>query len=241
VRLGKPAHNVTFADQLLRSSLDLVREAVKAGGLRYDVPRLDLGPRVDETACSACHLGTERTTVPFRGGGTFPHEPHVVRAGLRCIECHTPFDTHGGTRVTARAACQGCHHSRQPPLDCARCHQGATAGAAPDSTIVLAGGIAFPHGTHRKAVASCGTCHVAPGMSAKGLNCDNCHEQHHQPTRPCVTCPAERRAGQARALCPGRARGRAALRHLPREDRGPDPLDDAGLHRVPHDQGVRAP
>ena len=186
VRLGKPAHNVTFADQLLRSSVDLVRQAVKAGGLRYDVPRLDLGPRVDETACSACHLGTERTTVPFRGGGVFPHQPHVVGAGLRCVECHTPFDKHGGTRITSRAACQDCHHSRQPPLDCAVCHKGAR--AAPDSSLMLASGIAFPHGTHRRAVASCGACHVPPAMSAKGLNCDNCHDQHHQPTRPCVTC-----------------------------------------------------
>jgi hypothetical protein len=25
-------------------------------------------------------------------------------------------------------------------------------------------------------------------MSASGLNCDNCHDQHHQPERACLSC-----------------------------------------------------
>ena len=46
VRVGKPAHNVTYADQLLRAALDLVRQAVRQGRLEeaaggYGGPFLD--------------------------------------------------------------------------------------------------------------------------------------------------------------------------------------------------------
>jgi hypothetical protein len=186
VRVGKPAHNVQFADQLLRASVLLVREAVKAGGLPYVVPQLDLGKPADGTACSSCHLGTERATVPFRGGGVFPHEPHVLRAQLSCTECHTPFDKHGGTKITAPTSCQGCHHSSAKPVDCVACHRGTAAGR--DSVFTLADGTRFPHNAHKAALPSCSACHTLPSMAVANFSCNTCHAQDHQPDRPCVTC-----------------------------------------------------
>src|SRR3990170_2689430 len=60
VRIGRGAHNVAFADDLLRAAVDLVRRAVRAGSLPYEVPALSLGPPVSETVCLQCHLDMER-------------------------------------------------------------------------------------------------------------------------------------------------------------------------------------
>ena len=123
VNIGKGAHNIAYSDQLLRAALSLVRQAVRAGGLSYRVPAVDLGPPVTEGACLTCHLGVERTTVPFRGGGQFSHERHVITGGLACASCHTSLDQHGGTTITSKEACQACHH-RPDRTDCATCHRG---------------------------------------------------------------------------------------------------------------------
>lgn len=119
---GKPAHNVAYADRLLRAALDLTRQAVREGRLPYTVPRVDLGPEIAEGECLSCHLGVERATVSFRGGGRFGHEAHVTRERMACTECHTGIDDHGGTTVTTRTACSECHH--RPGPSCESCHRG---------------------------------------------------------------------------------------------------------------------
>jgi nitrate/TMAO reductase-like tetraheme cytochrome c subunit len=186
VRVGRPAHNVAYADELLRASLDLARQAMKAGNLSVAIPAPDLGPQVTETTCSACHLGVERTTVPFRAGGSFPHEPHVLRAGLTCVECHTTFDQHGSTRITSRASCQDCHHRSTDPATCATCHRGASGGR--DSVLTLPGGVRFQHGLHKAALPSCTACHTQGSMKVVDFSCANCHDQHHGAGRSCQSC-----------------------------------------------------
>ena len=190
VQLGKPAHNVAFADQLLVASIELARKAVKAGNLSVVVPALDLGSRVTETSCSACHLGVERKTVPFKVGGVFPHEPHVVRGGLSCSQCHTPFDEHGGTRITAKAACQSCHHGAAQKLECSSCHSNGTtitkhADIAED-VHAAEPPCAACHDHAAKITkwsrALCTTCHVAQATGhmeedSRGPNgCADCHD-----------------------------------------------------------------
>jgi hypothetical protein len=186
VRLGRPAHNVTFADQLLRAAVDLTRQAVKAGGLAYTVPKLDLGTPADESGCASCHLGVERATVPFQGGGTFPHEPHALRAQLKCGQCHTPIDQHGGTRIANAAACQSCHHAQAKAGDCATCHRAVgTSGKG----VLNVEGRAFPHAPHQRAVPTCAPCHVAPTMTVATFACSDCHQPHHARTdRACTSC-----------------------------------------------------
>jgi nitrate/TMAO reductase-like tetraheme cytochrome c subunit len=184
VRGGKSAHNVVYSDQLLRATLDLVREAVRAGRLPYAVPNVNLGPPVGENACFRCHVGVERTRVTFQGR-LFDHEPHVLRGGLSCAECHSTLDRHGATTITAPAGCDGCHHREIRPLNCATCHPGP--GGAPAAKLTLATG-EFAHGVHVQANVVCRACHTPPTMSARDLRCDNCHAPHHQPDRDCLSC-----------------------------------------------------
>lgn len=122
VTVGRSAHNVTYADQLLRASLSLVRQAVREGQLPYRVPNIDLGPPLAEGECLSCHLGVERATVRFSGGGSFAHDAHVRGARMACTECHTDMDNHGGTTVTTRESCSECHH--RPGRSCENCHKG---------------------------------------------------------------------------------------------------------------------
>lgn len=184
VRRGRAAHNVAYADTLLRAALGHVRDAVRIGRLPYAVPAVSLGTAVSASACFSCHLGAERSTVPF-GDGEFPHEPHTLRAGLSCADCHTPLADHGGTTITSPAQCQACHHAPIGPKNCAACHPGS--GGGPDSTIVFPAGD-FSHPMHVAGGVACAACHTPPGMSVGQLRCGTCHEQHHDPERNCLSC-----------------------------------------------------
>lgn len=184
VRRGKAAHNVLYADQLLRAALDLTRQAVAAGALPYTVPQVSLGPAVGESACFSCHLGVERSRVTFQGL-EFAHEPHVLGGGLSCADCHTPLEDHGGTTLTSAAACSACHHPQVRPKNCAACHPGP--GGAPPATVALPAGD-FSHPLHVRANVACSDCHTPPGMSAGAVRCESCHEAHHQPDRSCLSC-----------------------------------------------------
>ena len=183
VRLGKGAHNIEFADQLLRAALRLVQEAVNSGPLAYTVPQVDLGPPISENVCLQCHSGMERQEVQFRGS-EFDHERHILGGGLGCADCHTALDEHGGTTLTA-GSCESCHHRQIRPMNCAQCHEGP--GGAPAANFELPAGD-FPHQVHRDADLVCSQCHTAPAMSASELRCDNCHESHHQPEATCLSC-----------------------------------------------------
>ena len=184
VRLGKGAHNIVYADQLLRAALDMVREATGTGQLDFIAPDVDLGPPIRSNVCLQCHLGIERGEIQSRVAG-FDHEAHVLRGDLTCAGCHTPMENHGGTTVTSPSSCNACHHRQISPMNCARCHNGAS--AAPEETLELATGD-FSHGVHRDADVACSTCHVAPAMSAADLQCQNCHDTHHRPEVACLSC-----------------------------------------------------
>lgn len=184
VKRGKGAHNIVYADELLRAAVRMIRQAVETGKLPYRMPEVDLGPTPAENVCVRCHLGVEHQTGQFRGA-RFDHTPHVLRAGLSCSNCHTPLDQHGGITLTSRSSCDGCHHSAIKPLNCARCHSGP--GGAPEGPYELSVGD-FSHAPHRAAGLACSECHKPPGMSAANLNCDGCHDRHHQPAASCLGC-----------------------------------------------------
>jgi len=185
VENGGGVHNIAFADELLRQTVEFVRSAVRAGSLPYTVPTVDLGPSVTGNQCMQCHLGTERRTVAFNGR-QFDHERHVLRAGLGCNTCHNSMDQHPGTRLTSFAQCQACHHRTTQPMACERCHAGAT--GAPIAPVVTPVGD-FLHPTHVAANLACATCHLpANGMSAAGLDCESCHDSHHQLHSNCLSC-----------------------------------------------------
>jgi hypothetical protein len=184
VEAGKGAHNIAYADQLLRAALQLVQRAVDDASLPYTVPNVELGPTLGGNVCLQCHLDIGEQAGPF-AGRRFDHTPHVQRADIACTECHTPLDEHGGITLADRSSCDNCHHRTVDPLNCASCHRGP--GGAPTGTITTEIGD-FTHSVHRARGFECAQCHTAPSMRAEGLSCDNCHAFHHQPERTCLSC-----------------------------------------------------
>jgi nitrate/TMAO reductase-like tetraheme cytochrome c subunit len=184
VRVGNGAHNIAFADELLRSALDLVRQAVEVGHLPYAVPAVDMGPRLSENMCMSCHIGVAQQAVQY-DGREFPHERHVGPAGLACTNCHTPLDEHGGTTLSGSGNCDSCHHRQIGPMNCARCHEGP--GGAPERVIEHAVGN-FSHDVHRAADLACIQCHQSPAMRPAEILCETCHDNHHQPAATCLSC-----------------------------------------------------
>ena len=196
---GGGAHNVAYADRLLRAAVDLTRRAVSAGGLPFVVGQPDLGPSLDENACLSCHVGVERQQGTY-AGRRFPHEPHVVRGRLECASCHTPLAEHGGITLASAQSCDGCHHRAVEPTSCARCHAGA--GGAPAAPVEHAMG-RFPHTIHQNAGFPCAMCHTPPAMHAAAVQCASCHGPHHQPARDCRACHQGVTNGAVQAKHPG--------------------------------------
>lgn len=186
VRLGKSAHNVPYADQALRSAVDYVRQATRAGGLPLQVSEGVLGPPVSGNVCLSCHLGAERKRVAFQGRA-FDHGTHVLVGGLSCTECHTPLADHGKTTLTSTASCDACHHGTVRSRNCATCHEGP--GGAPAAPLRMPQGD-FSHEIHRNAQLACSQCHQAPTMQLS-VQCTTCHESHHTPTANCLSCHRE--------------------------------------------------
>lgn len=184
VEHGKGAHNIAYADRLLRASLELVREATQTASLPYSVPEVELGPSLTENVCIRCHLDIPQQAGDF-AGVKFDHAPHVQRSGLTCSDCHTPLDDHGKITLAGAASCQSCHHRAVEPLNCASCHPGP--GGAPTKIIPTSTGD-FKHPVHRDAGLACAVCHQPPEMSAAQLNCNGCHVLHHRPKNTCLSC-----------------------------------------------------
>ncbi len=184
VQEGRGAHNIGYADRLMRATLEIVDEALEIGQLPYTVPAVDLGPAIGENTCLQCHLGAERQQVTF-AGRQFDHERHVIDADLRCTSCHTDFDDHGKTLLVTTADCAACHHQAPGQKNCAACHPGP--GGEPEAPVEHPIG-RFPHEPHTAMGLRCGACHQAPLMSALELDCGSCHGPHHQPEATCVAC-----------------------------------------------------
>jgi nitrate/TMAO reductase-like tetraheme cytochrome c subunit len=187
VRVGGGAHNVGYADELLRAALDYTRRAARLGGLAAPPGPEDLGPSLARNTCLRCHTGIESQAGTF-GGRAFAHRRHVIQGGLACEACHTPLADHGKITLAASGACDACHHRPVDPLACARCHDGA--GGAPEAPVPRAVG-RFPHATHLSAGFACATCHTPPAMDASGVRCADCHGAHHQPAAECRACHAD--------------------------------------------------
>jgi nitrate/TMAO reductase-like tetraheme cytochrome c subunit len=205
VERGKGAHNVAYADELLRATLELVGEAVDVAQLPYTVPNVDLGPAIGRNICLQCHVNIGEQAGRF-AGQPFDHEPHVLRAGVECRECHTPLEEHGEITLSDRSSCDACHHRAIDPLNCAQCHPGP--GGAPTRVVSTAGGD-FPHAPHAGAGLACAACHKAPEVSAEDLQCQNCHIIHHQTKNSCLNC----HKGEIKAIHPPAAHTGCALCH----------------------------
>jgi len=205
VRVGRSAHNIAFADELLRASLALVEEASDAGGIRFETPAVDIGPSLGEDVCLRCHLGIGKQAGTW-GGGPFDHGPHVDTASLPCSACHTPLEEHGGIRFESRSECASCHHGLGDAVPCARCHEGGT--GVPSGAIRRPEGT-FLHSAHLAADLTCAVCHNGPGNSAAGVQCMACHERHHSPASSCQSC----HFSEVKSIHPAEAHGNCSACH----------------------------
>jgi nitrate/TMAO reductase-like tetraheme cytochrome c subunit len=185
VSVGQSAHNIGYADALLRAALEYVDRASRSGGIDYRPPAVNLGTAVAENACLGCHLGVDQQQGVWQGA-RFSHQPHLKEANLPCSACHTGPEEHGGVILGSPAACSDCHHSGA--IACERCHAGGA--RAPAGTVSTSIG-EFPHPAHVALGFPCATCHgETPGTPSSGL-CLNCHDAHHQPEATCLSCHRE--------------------------------------------------
>jgi nitrate/TMAO reductase-like tetraheme cytochrome c subunit len=205
VAVGRGAHNIVYADELLRAAVRLVERAADEGGLVYAMPALDLGPAVGEDVCLRCHLGIEGQGREYLGG-PFSHGPHVESAELPCSTCHTPLDEHGGMRFEGRSGCADCHHGIGDIVPCTACHQGGT--GVPSGPIERPEGT-FLHSRHLGAGLQCSVCHAGARNSAADVQCMTCHESHHRPEASCSSCHSK----DVKEIHPAEAHGNCLACH----------------------------
>ncbi|NNM05882.1 MAG: hypothetical protein HKO65_12400 [Gemmatimonadetes bacterium] len=182
VRVGRGAHNVPYADGLLRAAAALAREAAVAGGADPRLASVNLGQPLEEGSCQSCHFGVDGGGEVFWEGRRFPHRRHTVNAGFDCQACHTPMDDHGGLTLTSTGTCDSCHHRSESPQSCGICHSG------PVGDTLAFESRNFLHDPHLSMGFECNLCHQRPSMAVAGDTCLTCHELHHTPSTNCSFC-----------------------------------------------------
>jgi nitrate/TMAO reductase-like tetraheme cytochrome c subunit len=132
-----------------------------------------------------------------------PRFEHARHRSVDCRSCHRTDEGHGALSVVTLADCRACHHREPSTNDCTRCHAQSD---APTRTytqvrpVELSVGLrdparemAFPHERH--STLACGKCHTGElSLSARRVDCTQCHEDHHRPENDCAAChraPAE--------------------------------------------------
>ncbi|MFC1661972.1 NapC/NirT family cytochrome c [Gemmatimonadota bacterium] len=182
VEVGRGAHNVPYADELLRAAVEMAREAAEAGGVNPRLASVSLGRPIAEGGCMSCHFGVDGGGEVTWEGRRFPHRRHTVNAGFDCMVCHTPIDEHGGLTLTGSATCDACHHRSDSPRACGFCHS-----APGGDTLSVAGG-GFVHPPHLEMGFTCDLCHQSPAMAVAEETCTGCHELHHTAGTDCSLC-----------------------------------------------------
>jgi nitrate/TMAO reductase-like tetraheme cytochrome c subunit len=211
VQVGKPVHNVTFYDQLIRTGYERLAAAARAAGRSIDLPDFAEAPAVPG-ACANCHTGIERRTVEYRGL-EFRHQVHVEEQNLQCSSCHSNVARHGQVIMTPQT-CNSCHHDagRIREVTCESCHEEAGAiyrGTYEDRDTpdIMA-----------DADVSCADCHVAAGAVVRPevSVCADCHDEDYVEMGTEWTTEVEELSGEVAALLEGLP---AALRGGPEVER----------------------
>jgi len=185
VRVGRGAHNVPYADQLMRAAAAMAREAAMAGGADPRLASVSLGQPMEVGSCQSCHFGVDGGGVVTFQGREFPHRRHTVNAGFQCEACHTAIEDHGGLVLTSTEACDGCHHISDSPRACGFCHP-----APEGDTLSFASG-SFLHDPHLAMGFGCDACHQSSTMRVEEESCSTCHSLHHTPSTNCSLCHTE--------------------------------------------------
>lgn len=178
VERGKIVHNITYAQELLRASVDRIEKALALVGSSYKPDRLDFASPKPGNSCLSCHAGIEEITKPIFGL-VFPHKNHVAVQNLSCSTCHSNARKHGEF-VATKANCAVCHH-KDTKKDCGGCHtlQNSLYAGGPVQ------GLTAPKDVMAEAEVGCIDCHlggtkavVRPGPAA----CVACHDKSYEKT-----------------------------------------------------------
>jgi nitrate/TMAO reductase-like tetraheme cytochrome c subunit len=175
---GKSVHNMTYAQELLKVSLDKIEEALKLAGSAYAPERILIEGQKAPNACLNCHTGIEEiSTQAF--GMAFPHKSHVVVVNLPCSDCHSNAKKHGEF-IGAKSACAACHH-KETKKECTDCH-------VLQKTMYEGGTLAemkIPKDPMAEAETACTDCHlnkqkhiIRPAAAA----CVECHGEEYRKT-----------------------------------------------------------
>ena len=124
VQVGKPVHNVTFYNQLIRSGYERLDRAATAAQVSVNLPEYEATTVPGQ--CANCHAGIDAISPSFEGR-QFSHDIHVADQQLECRNCHSNAVKHGQTILSADA-CNSCHHKATPQeVACESCHEAAVA------------------------------------------------------------------------------------------------------------------
>jgi nitrate/TMAO reductase-like tetraheme cytochrome c subunit len=164
VERGHGIHNYRYSLAVLDTAHEQMNEARRNAGLE------PLGTPWPSAAyssdCLSCHSGIEiQQGVSL--GRRFSHGPHVVRAGLDCLSCHTSHqdrEVEGVAALTIGSTdCSSCHHGRK--RECTSCHSQVL------GTVFETDLGSFSHEIHVDDMElSCALCHgEGRGVSAPDL------------------------------------------------------------------------
>jgi nitrate/TMAO reductase-like tetraheme cytochrome c subunit len=170
---SRGAHNVTYALSALQAGAERIDRSLDLLGIEREDRVADGFPFLSKDGCSVCHLGIEEAESTLASGRPFPHDRHVVAAGLDCDACHS-VEQHGEPSFP-RADCASCHHSEseeRDAADCAACH-----GTQED---LLRGTLPELEGQHAvMGELECSECHGDPPaiLRPSPRLCVLCHEE----------------------------------------------------------------
>lgn len=116
---------------------------------------------------------------------------HAAHRDFGCLDCHTMQASHGTLLVRSTADCRDCHHTgERVEQGCERCHEPAEIAnvvalvrrvftlTVRDDAIDRE--LVFDHADHVE--RACAECHrEGPSFAERTLDCEGCHEEHHDP------------------------------------------------------------
>ncbi len=198
VEKAHAVHNPGYASALLWKAYEDLQQALTEVGLEDPLT----APWVQapyQTKCTACHLSAV-TISSETSDGTFRHEPHVVRRGLECTQCHQEASYREPQHGVQKLSCATCHPTAErmaqlTSQDCFQCHQ-----AQIPSRSKL---VRFPHEQHISLGVNCAICHEnvtqeshldflrsGRGVPQMGHEfCAQCHASDVPPQRgDCLKC-----------------------------------------------------
>jgi len=179
VHIGKPIHNIVYANELLEAAHDQLAGFFAAIAPDYQLPALGRSEEVVPTACVNCHIGIEDIDVQIYGMA-YSHRRHLVNGGVDCQRCHSNQRRHGEL-VVQRQDCLSCHHSRTES-ECGNCH-------IAQKEIIRGESHTMPLQDADVMFASdvgCRDCHELPdGSIARPVpqRCADCHDNDYAETQ----------------------------------------------------------